>query len=74
MTEQNLKYLSNKSDEVYVFHRGKIMSPGTIGHLRNSAIVPSSEGWFFFHFVVSLLILCLSEGRKEGRYHLLRSF
>ena len=28
----------------------------------------------FFHFVVSLFVLCISEGRNEGGYHPLRSF
>ena len=39
MTEQNLMYLTNNNDEVYVVHGGKILNPGAIGHLRNNAIV-----------------------------------
>ena len=39
MTEQNLRHLTIKSNEVQVVHGGKIMNPGAIGHLRSNAIV-----------------------------------
>ena len=40
MTEQNLRHLTIKSNEVQVVHGGKIMNPGAIGHLRHKCDCP----------------------------------
>ena len=38
MTEQELRCLTSKNNEVHVVHDGKIVRPEAIGHLKNHAI------------------------------------